>query len=198
MACANCAKNKAKARLQAPGLLESPPFGAVDIRIYDATDDMVRSLDPVMDWRKDRDKLLLFFPETFTPVCGSEMGALNDWVDEFAKLGMDVYGATTDPVEAVKDWYNGEEALRRSAYKVISSYILPTRLGVVNLNRAKRASVFIMRSGEVVVQEHFANVGRSLAELHRQAYAYSQDSYCGEGWKDPSDGFLKDDDGPEG
>jgi hypothetical protein len=45
--------------------------------------------------------------------------------------------------------------------------------------------------GQVVKQEHFTNVGRSFAELHRTMYAHSTGNYCGEGWTSPEDGFLE-------
>lgn len=173
-----------------PEAMDFTPLGANDIMVYDSGS--VRKLSK-NDWSEDRHKLLLFFPETFTPVCGTEMGALNNWIEEFNKLGVDVFGATADPIHAVKDWYETEEQLANPNYKVISSYIFPTRLNIMNNGRAKRASVFITKNGDVVVQEHFLKVGRSLKELHRMMYAYTTDSYCAEGWEDPSDGFLSND-----
>lgn len=189
MACASCGRNKKGNGYIEPKALDVPPFNANDIQIFDALTGETRRYTED-DFPSDRHRLFLFFPETFTPVCTTEMGNLNQWVDAFAELGIDVYGATTDPIHAVKDWYNQEEALKDSKYKVISTYMLPSRLGVTSGGRAKRASVFMMKNGDVVIQEHFMKVGRSLKELHRMAYGYVQDSYCAEGWEDPSDGFL--------
>lgn len=189
MACASCQRNKKGNGYIEPKALDVPPYGASDMWIYDASSSETRRFNPD-DWSSDRHKLLLFFPETFTPVCQSEMGNLNDWIDEFDKLGVDVFAATTDPIHAVKDWYEQEEQLQGSKYKVITTYILASRLGILNGGRAKRASVFITKEGDVVVQEHFLKVGRNLKELHRMMYGYIQDSYCAEGWEDPSDGFL--------
>jgi len=120
------------------------------------------------------------------------MGALNQWVDEFDKLDVDVFGATADPIHAVKDWFESEETLKNPKYKVLSSYILPDRLNIMNNGRSKRASVFITREGDVVVQEHFMKVGRNIKELHRMMHGYTTDSYCAESWEDPSNGFLDD------
>lgn len=188
MACASCGRRKRAGGYSEPSAMEFQPMGAADVMVYDNSD--VRKLK-AEDWPEDRHKLLLFFPETFTPVCQTEMGALNDWVKEFDKLGVDVFGATADPIHAVKDWYEQEEVLKDPQYKVLSSYILPTRLNIMNNGKVKRASVFITKDGDVLVQEHFLKVGRSLKELHRMMFAYTTDSYCAEGWEDPSDGFLK-------
>lgn len=193
MACASCGRNKRGNGYIQPKSLDVPPFGANDIQVFEPQTNVVRRFSPE-DFDNGRHKLFLFFPETFTPVCKTEMGNLNDWIAEFDKLGVDVFGATTDPIHAVKDWYNEEETLKDSNYKVISSYILATRLGIVNGGRAKRASVFMTADGDVVIQEHFLKVGRSIKELHRMMYGYVQDSYCAEGWEDPSDGFLSNDD----
>ena len=190
MACASCGRNKKGNGYIQPNALDTPPFGSNDIMVY--TSGQVRRFN-ASDWSGDRHKLILFFPETFTPVCQTEMGNLNDLIAEFDKLGCDVFGATTDPIGAVQEWYETEDALKDPQYKVLSTYILPTRLNIINNGRAKRASVFITKEGDVVVQEHFMKVGRSLKELHRTMYAYTQDSYCAEGWEDPSDGFLHND-----
>lgn len=192
MACASCGRNKRGEGYIQPKAFDNPPFGATDIMVYEPWSGNTRRFVQE-DFRSDRHKLFLFFPETFTPVCETEMGNLNDWVKEFDKLGCDVYGVTTDPVHAIKDWYEQEESLENSNYKVLSTYILPTRIGVTYGSRAKRASVFMTIEGDVVVQEHFLKVGRSIKELHRMMYAYTQHSYCAEGWSDPSDGFLSND-----
>lgn len=193
MACASCGRNKKGHGYIEPKSKDIPPFSATDIQVFNPEDGTTRRFNE-SDFASDRHRLFLFFPETFTPVCQTEMGNLNDWVAEFDKLGVDVYGATTDPIHAVKDWYTQEEILKDSKYKVISSYMLPSRLGITNGGKAKRASVFMTMEGDVVIQEHFLKVGRSIKELHRMMYGYVQDSYCAEGWQDPSDGFLSDDD----
>lgn len=191
MACASCGRNKRGDGYTEPKSLDSPPFGATDTMVYEPWSTKVRRFT-VEDFDTDRHKLFLFFPETFTPVCQTEMGNLNKWVQEFDKLGVDVFGATTDPIHAVKDWFETEESLQNSKFKVLSTYILASRLNVTNGGKAKRSSVFMMSDGDVVVQEHFMKVGRSIAELHRMAYGYVQGSYCAEGWTSPEDGFLND------
>lgn len=191
MACRTCSKNKKSDNgYMQQAAIDWPPFNTVDLKVYDQGE--VRNLSRE-EWDNDRHKLLLFFPETFTPVCTTEMGNLNDWIPEFDKLGVDVFAATTDPIHAVKDWYENEEAIKNPKYKVLSTYIMPARIGIMNGGRSKRASVFISKDGDMIIQEHFLKVGRNLKELHRTFYGYTTDSYCAEGWEDPSDGFLTKD-----
>lgn len=191
MTCASCGRNKKGHGYIEPKAIEAPPMGAGDIQVLD--NGFVRRFDKTKDWLDNRHKLILFFPETFTPVCETEMGSLNQWVESFDQLDCDIYGATSDPIHAVKDWFEQEEVLKDPKYKVFSSYILPTRFNIMNNGRVKRASVFVTKEGDVVVQEHFLKVGRSIDELHRMMYGYSTGSYCAQGWKSPEDGFLTND-----
>lgn len=184
--CASCERRKKKQGYQEPKAFSSPPMGATDIQVYDGS---VRRFED-SDWNNDRHKLILFFPEIFTPVCYTEMGALKGWIDKFDKLNVDVFTATTDHISGVQDWYESEELLKDPNYRVLSSYILPTRLGIMDSGRAKRASVFITNQDDVIIQEHFKLVGRSLAELYRTYYAYTTGSFCAEGWQSELDGFL--------
>lgn len=163
------------------------PFNAKDIWVVEDG-----SMHPFIeaDWSNDRHKLLVFIPETFTPVCQTELGAINDWIKPFDELNCDIIAAGTDSANSFSDWYNEEPLLANPKFKTFASYLLPGQLGLLDGGRVKRASVFVTAEGEVVKQEHFKKVGRSFAELHRMLYGYVQDSYCAEGWKSPVDGFL--------
>lgn len=188
MACVAC-KSKTKDGYGNLSALQNPPYGAKDIMVYQSGEVKKLSAD---DWDQKTHKLILFFPETNTPVCETELGALQKWIPEFEKINCEVIAATADPIHLVKDWFENDDSLRGSTYRVISSFILPSRLNLMHNGRAKRASVFITADADVVVQEHFMKVGRSLAELHRTMWAYTQDTYCGEGWQDPSDNLTVD------
>lgn len=187
IACASCGKNKKGNGYITPKALDSPPMGATDIQVYE--NNSIRKFNSE-DWINDRHKLIIFFPEIFTPVCQSELGALPKWIKSFDEQNTDVFACSTDPIMGLQDWYETEDALSDVNYRVLSSYILPTRLGVMNNGRAKRASIFISKDGDVVIQEYPLKVGRSLSEIHRMIFAYNTDSFCGENWSDPSEGFL--------
>lgn len=190
MACVTCKKLKQKREVGyfRESALDFPPLNSADVMVYDGTESRALTHE---DWSHDRHKLLLFYPETFTPVCESEMGAIEQWLQFFDEQNCDVYSVTADNINLVESFY--KESFQGANYLALSSLTLPTRLGIMNNGRVKRASVFITTAGEVLVQEHFMLVGRSLKELHRTIYAYNTGSYCGEGWQDPSDGFLTHD-----
>lgn len=165
------------------------PFGATDIKTYQ--DGQMRGFVRSLDFPDDKHKLIIFYPKSNTPVCETEMGALEKWRPEFEKLGVHVIAATIDFVPTISEWFTNDKQLEDAKYPVLSSRILPQRLGLLRSDGSlRRSSVFIMKDGEQTRLEHFDKVGRSLAELHRMAYGYTTDSYCAEGWTSPEDGFL--------
>lgn len=181
MACTSCqeaAETKRAARAESAAL----PMQANDLQVVVRGE--IRAFTAT-DWPADRHKLLIFYPQTFTPVCQSELGAINDWLPKFDELGCTIIAATADPAGAVVDWYTQEPLLADLQCLTFSSYLLPARLGTAEGGRTKRASVFVMADGTIVKQEHFPTVGRSFAELHRMLYGYTTSSYCAEGWLPP-------------
>lgn len=140
---------------------------------------------------EDTNYLIIFFPKVFTPVCKTELGAIEKWRPEFRKLGFEIIAGSVDPEEDILSWFEMEEALRDATYQVICSTELPRSLGLLRMyDELKRSSVFITNDGELVCMEHFNKVGRSFSELHRMAWGQSTGNYCTEGWQSPSDGFL--------
>jgi alkyl hydroperoxide reductase subunit AhpC len=187
MPCTSCQED-ADAKRQAAQLDAALPMHANDLQVVEHN--KIRPFN-VDDWPADKHKLLVFYPQTFTPVCRTELGAINQWVKPFAALDCMLIAACTDQASAIADWYRHEALLHDLDCLTFSSYLLPVRLGLVDGNRAKRSSVFVMADGEIIKQEHFARVGRSFAELHRMLYGYTTGSYCAEGWQSLADGFLE-------
>lgn len=171
--------------------LLNPPYLANDIKVYQ--NGLMRGFIQSRDFPTDKHKLIIFYPKSNTPVCETELGALEKWRPEFEKLGFHLVAACIDYVPVTHKWFTTEEMLKDAKYPVLSSRLLPQKLGLLRSDGSlRRSSVFITKDGEMVKMEHFERVGRSLAELHRMAYAYTQDSYCAEGWKSPEDGFLQE------
>ena len=187
MACAACSLNKKGEGYITPQAGSFPPLQSNDIYVLDNGETRLFNQG---DWPSEMHKLILFFPEVNTPVCSTEMGVLHEWVPKFRELGVEVYAATTDNIGAVKEWYESNDELSSYNYKVMSTFLLPSRLKILNNGRAKRASVFITRENDLIIQEHFLKVGRSIEELYRTYHAYTTGSYCAEGWKSELDGFL--------
>lgn len=187
MVCATCDQKHYESGYFHQQEISYPPFNAGDIWVYDGAER--RKLTP-SEWNNGKNKVLIFYPEVFTPVCATEMGALKDWVGKFAELNTEIYSFTTDPISAVEDWYNSNDLLEGLNYKAASSFMLPYRLGIMNGSRAKRATVYMMANGDMIIQEHFMKVGRSIKEIHRNIFAYNTGSYCAEGWQGEEDGFI--------
>jgi alkyl hydroperoxide reductase subunit AhpC len=188
MACASCDRNKKPTVSLTQNSDKVKLFGAGDVIVLQGGQ---RHKLTAEDWPNDKHKLIVFIPEAFTPVCATELGALNGWYDVFQELGCELMAACVDSPDRLQAWLDEEPQLADARYKMLSSYLLPLQLGVLDNGRAKRASVFVMKDGQVVKQEHFDKVGRSLAELHRMLYGYSTDSYCAEGWTSHENGFLE-------
>lgn len=186
MACTKCKQKQQSLKTISSDSLEYP-FMADDITMLEG--DEIRPMQP-QDWPAYKHVLLVLIPEAFTPVCTTELGALNQWYDEFQKLECELIALSTDHVGRLTDWISDEDTLTEPKYMLLSSYLLPARLGLIANGKTKRASVFLMQDGEVVKQEHFEKVGRSFAELHRMLYGFTTGSYCAEGWQSPADGFL--------
>jgi alkyl hydroperoxide reductase subunit AhpC len=157
-------------------------LGATDIQVIE--NGQVRAL-AAEDWPPDMQKLLIFIPEAFTPVCQSELGAMNDWCDRFQDLGCELIAACVDSPARLLDWFATEPLLANPSYKTFSTYQLLLMLNLLENGRSKRASVFIAKNGEIVKQEYPLKVGRSFEELHRMVWAYTTGSYCAEGWQSP-------------
>src|SRR4051812_11308742 len=120
MTCTRCeedarkAKRLADAKAQAAASTaahpsDGPPLNASDLMVVDRQ--AVRAFEPA-DWPVDKHKLVLFYPQTFTPVCMSELGAINQWLPSFAELDCVVIAACADSAEAIADWYQQEPRLQ--------------------------------------------------------------------------------------
>jgi len=163
-----------------------------DIRLIDLKDGSVQS-----GWGPEhKSYLIIFFPKAFTPVCKSELGAINQWQEEFNKLGIEIIAGSIDHEEDILNWFDTDETLRGSTYKLVRSEKLPDALDLIRFDGSlKRASVFFTIDKndqyELVSMEHFNKVGRSMEELHRMAWGWSTGEYCTQGWNSPADGFLK-------
>jgi peroxiredoxin (alkyl hydroperoxide reductase subunit C) len=63
--------------------------------------------------------VLMFYPADFTFVCPTELEDLASLQPEFAKLGVNVYGASTDTHFAHKAWADTSDAIKKVNYPLI-------------------------------------------------------------------------------
>lgn len=180
MSCASCGRNKRKTDSYTDfELLKIPPLNAGDIQIY-ANNEVHRLAE--VDWPESRHKLLLFIPD-LNNRDAQELADLSAYLPAFDELSCDVFVASSDQIHLLRDFIENE--LGDSSIKGLSSYILPTRLGILANGRTKRATIFIAKEGDVIRIEHLENVSRSLSELHRMVYAHVHKSFMAEGWIAP-------------
>lgn len=186
--CASC-RDKSERRMNLTvNSVNKFPFSSNDIQVI--SDDQVRKFQ-ASDWPESKHKLLIWLPDGERIVCATELGAMSQWYDKFAELNCELILCSSDNAHAMLDWFKSESSLTDRPFKAFSSYLMANRLGIVDNGRVKRSSVFIMNDGEIVRIGHFDKVGRSFKDLHRQLYGYSSQSFCSEGWEDPSDSILE-------
>src|SRR5687767_11030658 len=112
MSCSSCERQK-------PVNLASVPDGAsllgvTNIQVIEGNE--VHRIAHE-DWPPDKHKLLIFVPEAFTPVCASELGAMNAWHEHFQGLGCELIAACVDSPARLLDWFNTEELIADPRYR---------------------------------------------------------------------------------
>ncbi len=125
---------------------------------------------------KGKWSVLVFYPADFTFVCPTELGDLADHYAEFKKLGVEIYGVSTDTHFTHKAWHDTSETIRKVEYPLIAD---PT--GALSRNfevlieeegLALRGTFVIDPEGRIKVLEvHDNGIGRDAKELLRKVQA---------------------------
>lgn len=181
MTCTTC-EEKERLRLGSIVTNEQPyPFYAKDIQVI-YPDNSVKPYDLTVHHWNNWHRIFIVIPRSNTPVCQSELGAMNEWYEKLAELHAELVAVCTDRVEMILDWYKSEDSLKERKWVTLSTYEMPLKLGLMQNGLAKRATVFVTNEGEAIKQEHFENVGRNFEELYRQMKGYVSGDKCLEGW----------------
>jgi peroxiredoxin (alkyl hydroperoxide reductase subunit C) len=120
--------------------------------------------------------VFVFYPADFTFVCPTELEDLADHYAEFKKLGVEVYGVSTDTHFAHKAWHDTSEAIKKVAYPLVGD---PTATLARNFDvlieeegLALRGSFVINPDGVIKLCEiHDNGIGRDAKELLRKVRA---------------------------
>ncbi|KQQ31048.1 alkyl hydroperoxide reductase [Duganella sp. Leaf126] len=120
--------------------------------------------------------VLMFYPADFTFVCPTELEDLAEQQPEFAKLGVDVYGVSTDTHFAHKAWHDTSDAIKKVNYPLIGD---PTgklsrnfEVMIEEEGLALRGTFVINPEGQIKVMEvHDNGIGRDATELLRKVKA---------------------------
>jgi len=125
---------------------------------------------------KGKWSVVVFYPADFTFVCPTELEDLAEQYAEFKKLGVEVYGVSTDTHFAHKAWHDTSEAIKKVQYPLVGD---PTGALTRNFEvmieeegLALRGTFVINPEGQIKLCEiHDNGIGRDARELLRKVKA---------------------------
>jgi alkyl hydroperoxide reductase subunit AhpC len=144
-----------------------------------------------LDDYRGRWLVLFFYPLDFTFVCPTEILALSDRYDEFAGLGTDVLGVSTDSVHAHRAWIqtpreqNGIAGLRYPLASDITKAVSADYGVLVEDEGVALRGLFIINPAGVLQYAvvHNLNIGRSVDETLRVLEAIQTGGLCAADWQ---------------
>ena len=118
----------------------------------------------------------MFYPADFTFVCPTELEDLADNYAECQKLGVEIYGVSTDSHFAHKAWHDTSDGIKKVAYPLVGD---PTGALTRNFDvmieedgMALRGTFVINPEGQIKLCEiHDNGIGRDASELLRKVNA---------------------------
>jgi NADH-dependent peroxiredoxin subunit C len=125
---------------------------------------------------KGKWSVVVFYPADFTFVCPTELEDLADNYEEFKRIGVEVYGVSTDSHFAHKAWHDTSPAIGKVEYPLIGD---PTTTISRNFDvlieeegMALRGTFVINPEGQIKLCEiHDNGIGRDASELLRKVKA---------------------------
>ena len=125
---------------------------------------------------KGKWSVFVFYPADFTFVCPTELEDLANNYAEFKKLGVEIYGVSTDTHFAHKAWHDTSEAIKKVQYPLVGD---PTATLARNFDvlieeegLALRGTFVINPEGQIKILEiHDNGIGRDASELLRKVKA---------------------------
>ena len=125
---------------------------------------------------KGKWSVVFFYPADFTFVCPTELEDLATNYAEFKKLGVEIYGVSTDTHFAHKAWHDTSAAIKKVQYPLVGD---PTATLARNFDvliedegLALRGTFVINPEGQIKLCEiHDNGIGRDATELLRKVKA---------------------------
>jgi len=120
--------------------------------------------------------VFMFYPADFTFVCPTELEDMAEHYAEFRKLGVEVFGVSTDTHFAHKAWHDTSDAIRKVEYPLIGD---PTgrltrnfEVMIEEEGLALRGTFLVNPEGQIKLCEiHDNGIGRDASELLRKVKA---------------------------
>jgi peroxiredoxin (alkyl hydroperoxide reductase subunit C) len=125
---------------------------------------------------KGKWSVFFFYPADFTFVCPTELEDLADNYAEFQKLGVEIYGVSTDTHFAHKAWHDTSPAIGKINYALVGdpTATLSRNFDVLieEAGLADRGTFVVDPSGLIqIVEVNAGGVGRDAKELLRKVKA---------------------------
>lgn len=125
---------------------------------------------------KGKWSVFFFYPADFTFVCPTELGDLADHYAEFQKLGVEIYGVSTDTHFTHKAWHDTSETIGKIKYPLVGdpTHVISRNFGVLieEAGLAERGTFVIDPGGRIqIIEINAGGVGRNAEELLRKVKA---------------------------
>ena len=125
---------------------------------------------------KGKWSVFFFYPADFTFVCPTELGDLADHYAEFQKLGVEIFGVSTDTHFTHKAWHDTSDTIRRIRYPLVGdpTHAISRNFGVLieEAGLADRGTFVVDPQGRIQIVEITAGgIGRDASELLRKVKA---------------------------
>ncbi|WP_206859882.1 alkyl hydroperoxide reductase subunit C [Lysobacter changpingensis] len=125
---------------------------------------------------KGKWSVVFFYPADFTFVCPTELGDLADNYAEFQKLGVEIYGVSTDTHFTHKAWHDTSDTIKKIQYPLIGdpTGVITRNFGVMieEAGLADRGTFVIDPEGKIqIVEINAGGIGRDAGELLRKVKA---------------------------
>jgi len=120
--------------------------------------------------------IFFFYPADFTFVCPTELGDMADKYEAFQKMGVEVYGVSTDTQFTHKAWHDTSETVKKVKYPLLADPTghLSRSFGVYieSEGLAYRGTFLVNPEGKIKLAEIQDNgIGRNADELMRKVQA---------------------------
>lgn len=125
---------------------------------------------------KGKWSVFFFYPADFTFVCPTELGDLADHYAEFQKLGVEIYGVSTDTHFTHKAWHDTSETIGKIRYPLVGdpTGTLTRNFGVMieEAGLAERGTFVVDPQGKIqIIEINAGGIGRNAEELLRKVKA---------------------------
>jgi peroxiredoxin len=125
---------------------------------------------------KGKWSVVFFYPADFTFVCPTELGDLADNYATFQKMGVEIYGVSTDTHFTHKAWHDTSETIGKIQFPMIGdpTGAITRNFGVMieEAGLAERGTFVIDPAGRIqIIEINAGGIGRDASELLRKVKA---------------------------